>query len=275
MQCRACSIVQELQCSGRLIAHVGLCRNLFDGEQHPAGYAINIVKLEVRKAAGEGVIVGDTFPVIAVSHGQPLSSVLGVWRQRDVHFGELRDEDLVARSKAVPPDARWHLLGPIPLYNASRMEALCDVPNLESVMSLRSVEEAMELDEQCRAAGRMERLDVWVLVCTGVGAPGVRIDACVEIVEFIETACPRLRLSGITGVTGGVGGGEASSDALPALLHSRKALAQAKGINPERIRVIAGQTNNYRECVRHGRWFPTSPSFLPGFGVVLLWAQGS
>jgi hypothetical protein len=56
------------------------------------------------------------------------------------------------------------MLGPLPIHNRSRMEALVDVQNLESVMSIRSFEDSAELDEQCRLAGRMSTLDAWVMV---------------------------------------------------------------------------------------------------------------
>jgi hypothetical protein len=67
-------------------------------------------------------------------------------------------------SQQIPDDVLWHMLGPLPIHNRSRMEALVDVQNLGSVMSIRTFEECAELDEQCRTAGRMETLDVWVMV---------------------------------------------------------------------------------------------------------------
>lgn len=113
------------------------------------------------------------------------------------------------------------------------METLCDVPNLGSVMSLCRFEECAELDEQCRTAGRMETLDVWVMVATGVGTPGVRIEGCFELIEQIREACPRLKFCGISGVTGGVGGGGPSRDGLEALFLARRVIAERLGCAPE------------------------------------------
>jgi hypothetical protein len=70
-------------------------------------------------------------------------------------------------------------------------------------------------------------------VATGVGSPGVRIEDCWELVEQIKVACPRLKFCGVSGVTGGVGGGGASRDGLDALLLARSVIAERLGMAPQ------------------------------------------
>ena len=70
-------------------------------------------------------------------------------------------------------------------------------------------------------------------VATGVGSPGVKIEACWELVEQIRVACPRLKFRGLSGVTGGVGGAGASRDGLDALLLARQVVADRLGMAPQ------------------------------------------
>ncbi|KNC29976.1 hypothetical protein FF38_07340, partial [Lucilia cuprina] len=95
-------------------------------------------------AASESVGRSDV-QLIAVSKFQPASAIQELYDQGHRHFGENYVQELTAKSKELPQDIKWHLIGHL---QSNKAKVVKDVPNLFSLDSLDSLSLAKKLETQ-------------------------------------------------------------------------------------------------------------------------------
>jgi pyridoxal phosphate enzyme (YggS family) len=150
--------------------------------------------------------------LVAVSKLKPATDILALHSPpiSHLHFGENYVQELLEKSRLLPPEIRWHFIGGL---QSNKCQALArDVRGLWAVESVDSVKKARLLDKgsgerradngsNTNGAAGVEPLRVFVQVNTSgeESKSGVEPDSkvLVDLSKFIYNECPNLRLQGL------------------------------------------------------------------------------
>jgi pyridoxal phosphate enzyme (YggS family) len=159
--------------------------------------------------------------LVAVSKLKPASDILSLYApnpappttpqfDRQLHFGENYLQELLEKSRALPPEIRWHFIGG--LQSNKCVTLARDVKGLWAVESVDSEKKAGLLNrgwgerkiaddgDQSEGGGEEKRpLRVFVQVNTSgeESKSGVEPTETVKLCRFIREKCPRLKLQGL------------------------------------------------------------------------------
>lgn len=151
--------------------------------------------------------------LVAVSKLKPASDILALHSapSSQLHFGENYLQELLEKSKVLPPEIRWHFIGGL---QSNKCVALArDVRGLWAVESVDTQKKASLLDKGWKerleskdkeggsgAGNHGDQLRVFVQINTsgeenksGVEPGEQTVDLC----RFIREKCPRLKLQGV------------------------------------------------------------------------------
>lgn len=209
--------------------------------------------------------------LVAVSKLKPATDILALHSPptSHLHFGENYVQELLEKSRLLPPEIRWHFIGGL---QSNKCQALArDVRGLWAVESVDSVKKAKLLDKgrgECRAdngsgangVAGVEPLRVFVQVNTSgeESKSGVEPDSkeLVELSKFIRNECPNLRLQGLMTI-----GALARSQATTAetenedfkiLRESRDNVATQLGIGPQDLELSMGMSEDFEGAISMG-----------------------
>ncbi|KAL2215738.1 putative alanine racemase family protein [Thermoascus aurantiacus ATCC 26904] len=143
--------------------------------------------------------------LVAVSKLKPASDILALYNPPacHLHFGENYVQELLEKSRLLPPQIRWHFIGG--LQSNKCVTLARDVPGLWAVESVDTEKKASLLDKgwgerKVEGEGDGEsRLRVYVQVNTSgeESKSGVEPAAAPALCRFIREKCPRLKLQGL------------------------------------------------------------------------------
>ncbi|KAH8430305.1 YggS family pyridoxal phosphate enzyme [Aspergillus melleus] len=171
---------------------------------------LGAVSSRVTAAASKRVANGvEAKPIrlVAVSKLKPAADLLALHQPpaSHLHFGENYMQELLEKSKLLPPTIRWHFIGGL---QSNKCAALArDVRGLWAVESVDSEKKASLLNKgwgersaDLRATDSDERLRVFVQVNTSGEDNKSGVDPAegtVSLCRFIREQCPRLKLQGL------------------------------------------------------------------------------
>ncbi|KAK1141387.1 hypothetical protein N8T08_009059 [Aspergillus melleus] len=171
---------------------------------------LGAVSSRVTAAASKRVANGvEAKPIrlVAVSKLKPAADLLALHQPpaSHLHFGENYMQELLEKSKLLPPTIRWHFIGGL---QSNKCAALArDVRGLWAVESVDSEKKASLLNKgwgersaDLRATDSDERLRVFVQVNTSGEDNKSGLDPAegtVSLCRFIREQCPRLKLQGV------------------------------------------------------------------------------
>jgi pyridoxal phosphate enzyme (YggS family) len=214
--------------------------------------ALAAVRKRVAEAAQRAGRVGAPPRLVAVSKTKPAAMLRAVYDEGQRHFGENYVQELCdkARDPTLPSDIAWHFIGQL---QSNKAKALVGgVPGLWAVESVDSVKLADLLNKAAAAAGRRERLRVFVQVNTS-GEPqkgGVEPGGpAAALARHIVESCPALQLAGLMTI-GKLG--EVASAFFERLAHEREAVAAALGVPPVSLELSMGMSGDYELAIAHG-----------------------
>ncbi|KAH1488720.1 hypothetical protein KXV92_007742 [Aspergillus fumigatus] len=145
--------------------------------------------------------------LIAVSKLKPAADILALHNPptNHLHFGENYLQELLEKSKLLPPSIRWHFIGG--LQSNKCVTLARDVRGLWAVESVDNEKKASLLDrgwgersEEVRSVAHEDRLRVFVQVNTSGEENKAGVDpvaGAVPLARFIREKCPRLKLQGV------------------------------------------------------------------------------
>lgn len=160
-----------------------------------------------------------THPVrlVAVSKLKPASDVLALHQPpaSQLHFGENYIQELLEKSRLLPPSIKWHFIGG--LQSNKCVTLARDVRGLWAVESVDTTKKASLLDKgwgdrpvpsqdpgqqaqaQTSDADSDPRLRVYIQINTSgeENKAGVEPDEAPALARFIREKCPRLKLQGV------------------------------------------------------------------------------
>ncbi len=172
---------------------------------------------QAARAAGRGA---DEVRLVAVSKRQPDAKVQAAFDAGQRDFGENYAQALEARAAAFPPEARWHMIGPLQRNKAKKVAvAAAMVHSVDSEALARALARAAEARPaplpvllQVNAAGEASKAgldegEVEAVAVAILGLPSLRLDGLMCIpppgegpVWFERLARLRERLAGRLGV---------------------------------------------------------------------------
>lgn len=178
---------------------------------------LSAVTARVRAATAQSQTPTRPVRLVAVSKLKPASDILALHRApaAHLHFGENYLQELIEKSRVLPPSIRWHFIGGL---QSNKCVALArDVRGLWAVESVDSEKKAALLDKGWGDRGRQaptdaaevspeesegdgdDRLRIYVQVNTSGEENKAGIDprAAPDLCRFIRERCPRLRLQGV------------------------------------------------------------------------------
>ncbi|WEW59370.1 hypothetical protein PRK78_004841 [Emydomyces testavorans] len=153
---------------------------------------------------------GTPVRLVAVSKLKPASDILALHNSpaSQLHFGENYLQELLEKSKILPPEIRWHFIGG--LQSNKCVTLAREVRGLWAVESLDTQKKASLLDkgwgerlknqaEQHDGRVDEQRLRVFVQVNTSgeQSKSGIEPSQAVELCRFIRNKCPCLKLQGL------------------------------------------------------------------------------
>ncbi|KAK2760192.1 hypothetical protein FQN54_002259 [Arachnomyces sp. PD_36] len=158
--------------------------------------------------------------LVAVSKLKPASDVLSLYSptpqqqattttpDRQLHFGENYLQELLEKSRTLPPEIRWHFIGG--LQSNKCVTLARDVRGLWAVESVDSEKKAGLLNrgwgernipdtiaDREAEEGRLLRIYVQVNTSGEESKSGVEPAEAVKLCRYIREKCPRLKLQGL------------------------------------------------------------------------------
>ncbi|PLB50568.1 putative alanine racemase family protein [Aspergillus steynii IBT 23096] len=158
-------------------------------------------------AANRTVVEAKPIRLVAVSKLKPAADLLALHQPpaTQLHFGENYLQELLEKSRLLPPTIRWHFIGGLQSNKCATLAR--DVRGLWAVESVDSEKKASLLDKgwaersaDLRATDPDERLRVFVQVNTSGEDNKSGVDpaeGAVALCRFIREKCPRLKLQGV------------------------------------------------------------------------------
>lgn len=174
--------------------------------QNLSAVTSRVTAAAANKTAAAGV-KAKPIRLVAVSKLKPAADLLALHQPpaSHLHFGENYLQELLEKSKLLPPTIRWHFIGGL---QSNKCAALArDVRGLWAVESVDSEKKASLLNKgwgersaDLRATDADERLRVFVQVNTSGedNKSGVDpVEGAVALCRFIREKCPYLKLQGV------------------------------------------------------------------------------
>jgi pyridoxal phosphate enzyme (YggS family) len=208
--------------------------------------------------------------LVAVSKLKPATDILALHSPptSHLHFGENYVQELLEKSRLLPPEIRWHFIGGL---QSNKCQALArDVRGLWAVESVDSVKKARLLDkgrgEQRGAEAKgangaaLEPLRVFIQVNTSGedSKSGVEPDSeeLVELSKFIRDECPNLRLQGLMTI-GAIARSQATTaetenEDFTRLRETRDNIAGKLGIKALELELSMGMSEDFEGAITMG-----------------------
>ncbi|EEQ29483.1 alanine racemase family protein [Microsporum canis CBS 113480] len=147
--------------------------------------------------------------LVAVSKLKPASDILALHSPptSHLHFGENYVQELLEKSKVLPPEIRWHFIGGLQSNKCVMLAR--EVRGLWAVESVDTEKKASLLDKgwgerpefkdkgTVDTDGTSEQEDRRLRVFVQVNTSGEESEPSVELCRFIREQCPRLKLQGL------------------------------------------------------------------------------
>lgn len=139
--------------------------------------------------------------LVAVSKLKPSSDIQALYDHGVRHFGENYVQELVAKSKELPKDIKWHFIGGLQTGKCKDLGR--DVESLYAVETLDALKKVKKLDA-ARVASDLPVINVYLQVNTSgedqkSGYPAEDLGEISETVEFLlnTDTCKKLKLKGL------------------------------------------------------------------------------
>ncbi|OBA21402.1 hypothetical protein METBIDRAFT_42806 [Metschnikowia bicuspidata var. bicuspidata NRRL YB-4993] len=137
--------------------------------------------------------------LVAVSKLKPSSDIMGLYNHGVRHFGENYVQELVAKSKELPKDIKWHFIGG--LQSGKCKDLGRDIENLYAVETIDALKKCKKL-ESTRAAAGLSPVNIYLQVNTSdeaqkSGYTLSNLEEVYETVEYVINDCKSLQLQGL------------------------------------------------------------------------------
>ena len=200
--------------------------------------------------------------LVAVSKLKPASDILALHRPptSHLHFGENYVQELLEKSKLLPPEIRWHFIGGLQSNKCKQLARDC--PNLWAVESVDSLKKAKELErgrsEANADAATPLRIFIQVNTSGEASKSGVEPSSpdLLELCKFVKDECPHLELQGVMTI-GAIARSQATTpetenEDFETLRNVRDKVAANLGLKPEDLELSMGMSEDFEAAIKQG-----------------------
>jgi pyridoxal phosphate enzyme (YggS family) len=207
---------------------------------------------------------GKKVRLVAVSKLKPASDILALYTSASppqLHFGENYVQELLEKSRVLPPSIRWHFIGGL---QSNKCLALArDVRGLWAVESVDTVKKATLLNkgwsERSDRGDEVEtRLRVFVQVNTSGEAnkAGIEPAEAAVLCRHVREQCPDLQLQGLMTI-GAIArshatSGENENEDFVALKRTRELVVKELGLEEEDLELSMGMSADFEGAIALG-----------------------
>jgi pyridoxal phosphate enzyme (YggS family) len=205
------------------------------------------------------------FPrLVAVSKLKPASDILALHcpPTSHLHFGENYVQELLEKSKILPPEIRWHFIGGLQSNKCKQLARDC--PNLWAVESVDSLKKATELEKgraEAAADAATEPLRVFVQINTSGEESKSGVDPTspdlLKLCKHISgDECPHLMLQGLMTI-GAIARSQATTpetenEDFETLRRVRDQLAGDLGMEAKQLELSMGMSEDFEAAIKQG-----------------------
>ncbi|MDR1653452.1 MAG: YggS family pyridoxal phosphate-dependent enzyme [Prevotellaceae bacterium] len=144
----------------------------------------------IRRALPEGV------RLVCVSKFQSCEAILEAYEAGERDFAESRAQELFLKAPQLPPDIRWHFIGPI---QRNKIKLIAPIACLTH--SIENTDQLLEFNTQATKLGITSRVLLEVHIAQETNKHGFSAD---ELERFFEqkrwTAFPSVQICGVMGI---------------------------------------------------------------------------
>ena len=213
--------------------------------------------------------------LVAVSKLKPATDILALHQpqekaQAHFHFGENYVQELMQKSKLLPPEIRWHFIGGLQSNKCAQLAR--DVQNLWAVESVDSTKKAQLLDKgraqrnetiekESRAQyDAKEPLRVFVQINTSGedSKSGVepKSDELLKLCKLVRDDCENLKLQGVMTI-GAIARSKATTEETENedfinLRDNRDWIAQELNVDKDELELSMGMSEDFEGAIRQG-----------------------
>ncbi|KAF2852937.1 hypothetical protein T440DRAFT_497430 [Plenodomus tracheiphilus IPT5] len=202
--------------------------------------------------------------LIAVSKLKPANDILALHQPPhqplQTHFGENYIQELLEKSKLLPPTIHWHMIGGL---QSNKCKTLAEqIPNLFCVSSVDSAKKANELEKGRKALlewnkdAQILRVKVQVNTSGEESKSGVEPEDTLALCKHVVDACPHLQLTGLMTI-GAIARSkettaENENEDFERLRGVREEVARQLGWGLERLELSMGMSADFEGAVGQG-----------------------
>ncbi|QKX54889.1 uncharacterized protein TRUGW13939_01979 [Talaromyces rugulosus] len=230
----------------------------------------NLTNVAARVAAASTTFSSTTTPgkkvrLVAVSKLKPASDILALYTSASppqLHFGENYVQELIEKSRVLPPSIRWHFIGGL---QSNKCVALArDVRGLWAVESVDTAKKASLLNkgwsERSDRGGEVEtRLRVFVQVNTSGEAnkAGVEPAEAAVLCRHVREQCPELQLQGLMTIgaiarSHATSSGEDENEDFVALKRTKELVVKELGLQEDDLELSMGMSADFEGAIALG-----------------------
>lgn len=140
--------------------------------------------------------LGNQVELICVSKLKPASDIKALYDKGIRHFGENYVQELVAKSKELPQDIKWHFIGGL---QTNKCKDLTKIPNLWSAQTVDSLKKCKKFEES-RAKDGGDTIKVFLQINTSgeeqKSGLSPQSEELAEIVEYLQQ-CKHVEYEGL------------------------------------------------------------------------------
>eukprot|EP00914_Ancora_sagittata_P006589 GHVO01013230.1.p1 GENE.GHVO01013230.1~~GHVO01013230.1.p1 ORF type:complete len:221 (-),score=31.00 GHVO01013230.1:137-799(-) len=131
--------------------------------------------------------------VLAVSKTKSIEAISAVYDEGCRHFGENFAHEIIEKSKHLPSDIKWHMIGHV---QSNKVSQLLSVPNLHVIETIDSIKLAQRVNDTCVRLKRDVQIMIQVNVSGEATKSGVSPKDALSVADHVSRMCPFLQFVG-------------------------------------------------------------------------------
>lgn len=186
--------------------------------------------------------------IVAVSKLKPPSMIQELYDVGHRHFGENYVQEFCQKAGSLPKDIQWHFIGHL---QTNKCKDIVKVPNV-LIETVDSVKLAKELNKRLKEHHGTLSIMVQVNTTNEQQKSGVSPDELSDIIEFIVSECPKLKIVGLMTIGKF---GDPSPDYFKTLVECKEMVFKSKyrdHFNKEAFELSMGMSADYLMAIEMG-----------------------
>lgn len=182
--------------------------------------------------------------MMAVSKKRSTEEILEVYNQGHRNFGENYANELIEKSKVLPSDINWFMIGHL---QTNKCKKLLEVKNLFAIESVDSFKLAEEINNQSKKLDRVTNIYIQVNISKETTKSGIAAEETEMLVQEIVSKCDNVKVTGLMSL-----GTLGSTEEFTAMYQLKQKICNTFGFSQEEFTVSIGTSDDFEEAIACG-----------------------